>query len=81
LRLRRFTVGVRSLRRSVPVVVLIIGFALLGAGFAGVARVDAPLEAAAQRERVPPAGYDVDVDWHHRRGDCPNRDASPTART
>ena len=79
--MRGFTVGVSRLRRSVPVVVLILGFALLGAGLAGVARVDAPLQAAAQRERVPPAGYDLDVEWHHHRGDCPGRDARPTSRT
>jgi hypothetical protein len=78
LRLRRFTVGVLSLRRSVPIVVLLLGFALLGAGLAGVARVDAPLQAAAQRERVPPAGYDHDVDWHRSYRDCPVRPPSRT---
>jgi hypothetical protein len=61
--------------------VLLAGCALLGAGLAGVARLDEPLRAAATE--VPPrVQHDVDVTWHHHRGggdrDCPPR---PAART
>jgi hypothetical protein len=69
---RGLTGRVPLLRRSAPVAVLLAGFALLGAGVAGVARVDAPLQAAAARQAVPSVQPDVDVTWHHRtRGDCP----------
>jgi hypothetical protein len=62
------------LRRSAPIAVLLAGFALLGAGVAGVARVDAPLQAAATQQQAPSAHPDVDVTWHHRtRDDCPQR--------
>jgi hypothetical protein len=56
--------------------VLLAGCGLLGAGVAGVARVDAPLAAAAaEQQRVPPAHQDVDVKWRpgHRGDDCPPR--------
>jgi hypothetical protein len=73
LRVRGLTGRVPLLRRSAPVAVLLAGFALLGAGVAGVARVDAPLQAAAQQQ-APSAHPDVDVTWHHRlRGDCSQR--------
>jgi hypothetical protein len=76
LRLPGFTVRVPLLRRSAPVAVLLAGFALLGAGVAGVARVDAPLQAAAAEQQTPSVQQDVDVTWHQRRhddGDCPPR--------
>ena len=68
------------LRRTLPIAVLLLGCALLGAGIAGVARVDAPLRAAVteQPRSVP---QDVDVTWkHHRRGhgDCPPTDPART---
>jgi hypothetical protein len=60
-----------------PVAVLVLGFALLGAGVAGVARVDAPLRvAAAEQQRAPQQRYDVD--YHHRGRDCPPDGARPT---
>ncbi len=68
------------LSRATPVAVLLSGFALLGAGLAGVARVDAPLSAAAT-ERPPAVERPVDVTWHHRDGDCPPRDHRPSSRT
>jgi hypothetical protein len=61
-----------SLSRTAPVAVLLSGCALLGAGLAGVARVDAPLTAAATPP--PAAEREVDVTWHHRDGDCVPRD-------
>jgi hypothetical protein len=70
-------VPVPSLSKSAPVAVLLSGCALLGAGIAGVARVDAPLQAAVERQSVPPAHHDVDVRWDHRDRhhgrDCPPR--------
>jgi hypothetical protein len=61
------------------VAVLLAGCALLGAGVAGVARVDRPLQAAAQQQ-APTAQPDVDVNWHHGDGrDCPP-DGSPEPR-
>ena len=68
-----FTVPVPSLRKSAPVAVLLSGCALLGAGVAGVARVDAPLQTAAAEQQRVPARHDVDVRWDHRDGDCPQR--------
>jgi hypothetical protein len=63
---------VRRLSVSVPVLVLLLGCCLLGAGVAGVARVDAPLRAAATQQQAPPGRHhDVDVIWHRHRGDCP----------
>ena len=74
MRVRGLTVRVPLLRRSAPIAVLLAGFALLGAGVAGVARVDAPLQAAAAQQQAPSAHPDVDVTWQHRtRGDCPTR--------
>jgi hypothetical protein len=74
---RRLTARVPFLRRSTPVAVLVAGCALLGAGLAGVARVDAPLQAAATEQQAPHAPHDVDVTWHHHPrgdGDCPRRE-------
>jgi hypothetical protein len=59
------------------VAVLLAGCALLGAGVAGVARVDAPLQAAA-KQQAPAAQPDADITWHHRDRDCPPK---PTERT
>ena len=75
MRVRGLTVRVPLLRRSAPIAVLLSGFALLGAGVAGVARVDAPLQAAAAQKQAPSTHPDVDVTWHHRTrdGDCPSR--------
>ena len=67
------------LRRTLPIAVLLVGCALLGAGIAGVARVDAPLRAAVTEQQQPvPQG--VDVTWKHRRGhgDCPPTDPART---
>ena len=69
-----------SLSRTAPVAVLLSGCALLGAGLAGVARVDAPLTAAAT-ERPPAVERHVDVTWQHRDGDCPPRDGRRSERT
>ena len=56
--------------------VLLAGCTMLGAGVAGVARVDRPLQAAAEQQ-APTAQPDVDVSWHDRDGrDCPP-DGSP----
>jgi len=49
---------------------------MLGAGVAGVARVDRPLQAAAEQQ-APTAQPDVDISWHHK--DCPP-DGSPEPR-
>jgi hypothetical protein len=52
--------------------VALLGVCLLGAGVAGVARVDAPLRAAVTEQQAPPVHrHDVDVIWHRHRGDCP----------
>jgi hypothetical protein len=69
---------VNRLRSSAPVAVLVAGCALLGAGVAGVARVDRPLQAAAEQQ-APAVKPDVDVSWHHRYGDCPP-DGAPAAK-
>jgi hypothetical protein len=62
-----------------PVVVLVLGFALLGAGLAGVARVDSPLATAAAEQQRAPQQHRYDVDWHHGdRRDCPPDDVRPT---
>ena len=58
-------------RRLAPVAVLLSGCVLVGAGVAGVARVDAPLRAAAIEQQRPPERHDVQVTWQHRTGDCP----------
>jgi hypothetical protein len=71
---------VPSLSRTAPVAALLSGCALLGAGVAGVARVDAPLTAAAT-ERPPAVERSVEVTWHHGDGDCPPRDSKPISRT
>lgn len=81
MRVARFTVGVALLRRTLPIAVLLLGCALLGAGIAGVARVDAPLRAAVTEQRQnAPAPQGVDVTWKHHRGhgDCPPTDSSRT---
>jgi hypothetical protein len=82
LRVGRFTVGVALLRRTLPIAVLLLGCALLGAGIAGVARVDAPLRAAVTEQQQPRGvPHGVDVTWkHHRRGhgDCPPTDPART---
>jgi hypothetical protein len=64
---------VRRLSVTAPVLVLLLGCCLLGAGIAGVARVDAPLRAAATQQQAPPVHHhDVDVIWHRRHhADCP----------
>ena len=62
------------LRRTLPIAVLLVGCLLLGAGVAGVARMDAPLRAAVNdAPSTPPQDGAVDVTWrhHHHRGDCP----------
>ena len=61
------------LRRTLPIAVLLVGCLLLGAGVAGVARMDAPLRAAVNdTPSTPPQDGAVDVTWrHHHRGDCP----------
>ncbi len=70
------------LRRTLPIAVLLVGCALLGAGIAGVARVDAPLRAAVteQQQQHAPVPQGVDVTWKHRRGhgDCPPTDPART---
>jgi hypothetical protein len=81
LRVGRFTVAVPSLRSSAPVAVLLAGCGLLGAGVAGVARVDAPLRAAVtEQQRNAPVPQGVDVTWKHRHahGDCPPTDPART---
>jgi len=72
---------VALLRRTLPIAVLLVGCALLGAGIAGVARVDAPLRAAVtQPQQHAPVPQGVDVTWKHRRGhgDCPPKDPART---
>ena len=71
------------LRRTLPIAALLLGCALLGAGIAGVARVDAPLRAAVteqQPQQHAPVPQGVDVTWKHRRGhgDCPPKDPART---
>jgi hypothetical protein len=81
LRVGRFTVGVALLRRTLPIAVLLLGCALLGAGIAGVARVDAPLRAAVnEQQQHAPVPQGVDVTWKHHRGhgDCPPTDPART---
>jgi hypothetical protein len=81
LRVGRFTVGVALLRRTLPIAVLLLGCALLGAGVAGVARVDAPLRAAVtEQQQHAPVPQGVDVTWKHHRGhgDCPPTDPART---
>jgi hypothetical protein len=77
----RFTVGVALLRRTLPIAVLLLGCALLGAAIAGVARVDAPLRAAVtEQQQHAPVPQGVDVTWKHHRGhgDCPPTDPART---
>jgi hypothetical protein len=70
---------VLRLRVSIPIVVLALGCCLLGVGVAGVARVDAPLQAAvAPQQAPPPQRQDAEVTWHRHRGDCPPRRAART---
>jgi hypothetical protein len=81
LRVGRFTVGVALLRRTLPIAVLLLGCALLGAAIAGVARVDAPLRAAVtEQQQQGPVPQGVDVTWKHHRGhgDCPPTDPART---
>ena len=80
MRVGRFTVGVALLRRTLPIAVLLLGCALLGAGIAGVARVDAPLRAAVTEQQHAPVPQGVDVTWKHHRGhdDCPPTDPART---
>jgi hypothetical protein len=81
LRVGRFTVGVALLRRTLPIAVLLLGCALLGAAIAGVARVDAPLRAAVtEQQQHAPVPQGVDVTWKHHRGhgDCPPTDPART---
>ncbi len=70
------------LRRTLPIAVLLLGCALLGAGIAGVARVDTPLRAAVtqQQQQNAPVPQGVDVTWKHRHGhgDCPPTDPART---
>ncbi len=67
------------LRRTLPIAVLLLGCALLGAAVAGVARVDAPLRAAVDEQKSRSVHQDVDVTWkHHRGADCP---PTATSRT
>ena len=79
MRVAGFTVPVALLRRTLPIAVLLLGCALLGAGVAGVARMDAPLRAAVSAPAAPQDRTGVDVNFRHRRdGDCP---PTPPSRT
>lgn len=64
-----------ALSRTAPVAVALAGIALVGAGAAGVARVDAPLQAAATERPPPVVREDAPVVWHHvppgDPGGCP----------
>ncbi len=81
MRVGGFTVPVALLRRTLPIAALLLGCVLLGAGVAGVARMDAPLRAAVTEQPATPQdrnGVDVNFRHRHRDGDCP---PTPPSRT